>query len=91
MARGFSDKSRKTTLLLCVFLGIFGAHRFYIGKIGTGLLMLFIGFMWIVLSITLKMFYWYLFIPLIIWVLIDLVSVILGKMKDINGNLVWKW
>lgn len=27
-------------LLLCMFLGTFGAHRFYVGKIGTGILQL---------------------------------------------------
>ncbi|HET9797077.1 MAG TPA: TM2 domain-containing protein [Gemmatimonadaceae bacterium] len=26
--------------LLCVFLGVFGAHRFYVGKTGTALLQL---------------------------------------------------
>ncbi|MBI2330267.1 TM2 domain-containing protein [Candidatus Daviesbacteria bacterium] len=36
-----SHKSRLATSLLAWFLGTFGAHRFYLGKIGTGLLMLF--------------------------------------------------
>ncbi|MFO1258966.1 MAG: DUF4864 domain-containing protein [Gammaproteobacteria bacterium] len=35
-----SPKSARTTLLLCMFLGILGIHRFYVGKIGTGILML---------------------------------------------------
>jgi hypothetical protein len=35
-----SDKSRAIALVLGLVLGIFGAHRFYVGKIGTGLLML---------------------------------------------------
>jgi restriction system protein len=33
-----SDKSKMTALLLCIFGGWFGLHRFYVGKIGTGLL-----------------------------------------------------
>lgn len=40
MARNVSDKSRAVSLALCIPLGVFGAHRFYVGKIGTGLLML---------------------------------------------------
>jgi hypothetical protein len=35
-----SDKSRGVTLALAAILGPFGAHRFYVGKTGTGLLML---------------------------------------------------
>ncbi len=35
-----SDKSRTVALILAAVLGVFGVHRFYVGKIGTGLLML---------------------------------------------------
>jgi hypothetical protein len=35
-----SERNRLTALLLCVLLGPFGAHRFYLGKIGTGVLWL---------------------------------------------------
>lgn len=58
------------TLLLCALLGVFGAHRFYLGRVGTGLLMLFT------------------FGGLGIWYLIDLIIVIVGSMRDSNGNLV---
>jgi TM2 domain-containing membrane protein YozV len=35
-----SDKSRGVALALAVFLGYFGAHRFYAGKVKSGILML---------------------------------------------------
>lgn len=35
-----SDKDWLVTLLLCIFVGGIGIHRFYAGKIGTGILQL---------------------------------------------------
>ncbi|QVL57296.1 MAG: TM2 domain-containing protein [Simkaniaceae bacterium] len=35
-----SPKSFVAAVLLCFFLGTLGVHRFYVGKIGTGILMI---------------------------------------------------
>ena len=36
-----SKKNRFTTLMLCWFLGFFGVHRLYAGRLGSGFLMLY--------------------------------------------------
>lgn len=38
MTQEISSKSRLTCLLLCWIFGMFGAHRFYVGKTGTAIL-----------------------------------------------------
>ncbi|CEG58427.1 DUF4864 domain-containing protein [Legionella fallonii] len=48
-------KSGTTALLLCIFMGMLGAHRFYVGKYWTGLLMLCTGGLmgvWVVIDLT---------------------------------------
>mgnify|MGYP003763563379 CR=1 FL=1 len=40
-SRPVSPKNRLAALLLCFFLGYLGIHRFYVGKVGTGLIWLF--------------------------------------------------
>jgi TM2 domain-containing membrane protein YozV len=36
-----STRSRTVAAVLCWFLGIIGVHRFYTGKTGSGILMIF--------------------------------------------------
>lgn len=48
----YSPKSRAAALLLCIIAGEFGAHYFYVGRIGMGILYLFtfgfLGFGWLI-------------------------------------------
>ena len=47
----YSNKSRAIALILALFFGYFGAHCFYAGRVGRGLLFLFtfglLGFGWV--------------------------------------------
>ena len=47
-----SKKNKITALVLCIFLGFFGVHKFYVGKIGMGVIYFFtvglFGFGWII-------------------------------------------
>ena len=49
---GVSERSRTAALLLLIFLGWLGVHRFYVGKIGTGILFILtlqgLGLWWLI-------------------------------------------
>ena len=85
-----SEKSRLATTLLAWFLGIFGAHRFYLGKTGTAIVMLILGIVgW---ATTWVWGLGFIFIAAVgIWALIDFIFAVAGKMKDKEGNLIENW
>jgi TM2 domain-containing membrane protein YozV len=85
-----SPKSRLTVTLLAWFLGIFGAHRFYLGKTGTAIGMLILGILYLV-----TVWLWglgFLFLLAVgIWALIDFIYAVSGNMKDTEGKLIKNW
>lgn len=94
-----SPKSRLAATLLAWFLGAFGAHRFYIGKIGTAIVMLLLGLVGIA-GLSTTWLFWWLFVPNIfiialiavgIWAFVDFIFAVTGHMKDKEGKLIQKW
>jgi TM2 domain-containing membrane protein YozV len=74
-----SRKSRLVTFLLAFFLGMFGAHRFYVGKNGTAIAQL-------VLSMTA--------IGMLVsgpWVCVDWIVILCGRFKDGEGRKITRW
>lgn len=51
-AAPISPKSKWIALILCIALGLLGIHRFYVGKVGSGIIYLLtggaLGFGWII-------------------------------------------
>lgn len=73
-----SPKSRLVAALLAGLLGSLGIHRFYVGKIGTGIAI-----------ITISVFT--LFILGWIWPLIDFITILAGSFRDRDGRRLENW
>lgn len=86
---GVSKKSRLVAAVLCWFLGLFGIHRLYLGKTGSGTAMLILG----LLSLATAIFAIGLpgLIVVGVWAFIDFILIIIGKMKDGQNLPVLKW
>lgn len=70
-----SEKKRTVALLLCLFFGCFGFHRFYAKKIVSGLFMFPLCFVFIG----------------ILWWLIDLALIAIGYFEDKDKKRILKW
>lgn len=69
-----SKHSKVVMAIVCWFFGVFGVHRFMVGKIGTGVLMLLLTITVIGSIIS------------FIWAIIDFILILMGKFKDKDGN-----
>lgn len=77
------NKTWLAALLFCIFLGVFGAHRFYVGKTQTAVAMLLISLLagWI---------FGLGFYITGIWAIIDLIMIATAQFTDANGKvLTW--
>jgi len=74
-----STKLRLPTFLLAFFLGTLGVHRFYVGKVGTGIFQLILSLSFIGLFAS------------SIWVLIDWIMILSGTFTDKEGKKITTW
>lgn len=100
-----SAKSRKTDTLLCLFLGWTGAHRYYEGKIVTGILYSTVVFINILFftgllfhinlfhgdDVEIAIFWYFGNIAWLICILSDFCKVLSGKSCDKKGNPITRW
>jgi TM2 domain-containing membrane protein YozV len=87
-AAGISPKSKTAAALLAFFLGQLGIHRFYVGKVGTGIVMLLLT---IIGYATLSFVVGFFVLAVVgIWILVDFIMILMGKFKDKNGLLISK-
>jgi len=106
-AEDVSPKSRLATSLLAWFLGHFGAHRFYTGKIGTAVTMLVMGVLsgvcWFggffgALAAggdhpiwVLLVIAGLLYFAVWIWSIVDFIVAVTGNFRDSQGKTIKKW
>jgi TM2 domain-containing membrane protein YozV len=83
-----SEKNRLTALMLCWFLGFFGVHRLYAGKIGTGFLMLYGTICSAVILAANVPIGLMCFITMLAYVVNDFAVLALGQFKDCYGKLM---
>jgi TM2 domain-containing membrane protein YozV len=82
---GVSDKSKMTVAILAFFLGTLGVHRFYVGKIGTGIAMAALTIVGYITGF-LFVFGFVLVSAVGLWVLVDFIMALMGKFTDKYGR-----
>lgn len=80
---GASEKQRLVAALLCLFFGVLGVHRFYVGKIASGILQVAVG--------AGLQFVFDAWPPVFLWPLADLFLILIGRFSDKDGERLTHW
>ena len=74
-----SDRLILPAFLMAFFVGMFGVHRFYVGKTGSGIAMLVLTLSVVGALIT------------VFWSLIDWIMIVTSNFRDENDKLLKRW
>lgn len=80
-----SPLNYKTLLLFSVFLGLFGAHRFYVKRSVSGFVMLALT---LITAGTFPFTFMYFSVAIIVWYMVDLITILKGRFKDSKNRTV---
>lgn len=80
-----NKKSAAVAYLLLLFVGLFGAHRFYLGRTGSAIAMLVLAM--VSLLLTLVVIGLFGIVALYAWVFVDL-FLVPGIVRDFNNKLI---
>ena len=80
-----NKKSAAVAYLLLLFVGLFGAHRFYLGRTGSAVTMLILALLSFLLTLVVIGFFG--IVVLYIWVFVDL-FLVSGIVRDQNNKLI---
>lgn len=79
-----SDKKKIVAALLCFFLGFLGVHRFYLGKVGSGIAILALS---VVGWLTTGIFIGFILIAIVgIWNTVDFFCILFNRLSDAQGR-----
>lgn len=87
VSKAASEKKILAALLLALFFGGFGAHRFYVGKTDSGggmVALTILSLVGIELSPAI-------FVGIFVWVIIDIINIIVGNFEDKWSLKLLKW
>ncbi len=88
-----SSKSRLATTLLAIFLGVFGAHRFYLGKTRSAVAMLLLGIFGLIFTASPIGAAVGVFLLLVVgvWAFVDFIIAVSGLSMDEYYQQVTRW